>query len=144
MRIGQYFKKKRIEKGFELEQLAKLIRDDFQESLFWDFENFDDNDIDGWPIVDFVRYCTAIGVSPTEFADIPTSDISALSLQMLVKTRREEKGYSIEDLSNRIGFYPDVVEAIENEKNNEIVCLAALKGVAMELDIPFRLILEKL
>lgn len=144
MRIGQYFKKKRIDKGLNLEQLAKLISDDFQESLFWDFENFDDNDIDGWSIVDFIRYCAALGISPTEFADIPILDLSELPLPLLVKTRREEKGYSIEDLSERIGYYPDVVEAIESDKKDVVVCLDALKELAKELDIPFRLILEKI
>jgi hypothetical protein len=55
MRIGEYFKKKRIEKGLETKQLAKLISDDFQESLLWDFEAYDDNDIDGWSIIDFKK-----------------------------------------------------------------------------------------
>jgi transcriptional regulator with XRE-family HTH domain len=144
MRVGEYFKRKRIERGLDLKQLAKLIRDDFQESDFYDFENGDDNDIDGWSIVDFKRYCAEIGVSPTEFADIPISDISGLPLGLLVKTRRTEKRLSIEDLSELIGFYPDVIEAIENDKKDVVVCLAALRGLAKELDIPFRLFLEKI
>jgi len=144
MRIGEYFKKKRIEKGLNWEQLAKLITDDFEESLFWDFEGSDDNDIDNWSIVDFKRYCAVLGIVPTEFADIPMFDISGLPLPLLVKTRREEKRFSIEDLSKPIGYYPDVVEAIENEKNPDDICLDALKKIAMELDIPFRVLLEKI
>ena len=144
MRIGEYFKKKRIEKGLNLEQLAKHIRDDFQESLFWDFEHFDDNDIDGWSIVDFRRYCAVLEINPTEFADVPISDISDLPLKLLVKTRREEKGYSIEDLSERIGYFPDVVEALEGDNADAVVCLDALKKAGKELDIPFRLLLEKI
>jgi len=145
MRIGQYFKKKRIERGLSWGQLAKLISDDFQESLFWDFEDGDDNDIDNWSVEDFKRYCVALGVRPSEFADIPISDIADLPLPILVKTRREEKGYSVEDLSDRIGYYAVVVESIESGRDDEQnVCLDALKKVAMELDIPFRVILEKI
>lgn len=144
MRIGEYFKKKRIEKGMNIEQLAKFIRNDFQESLLWDFEYSDDNDLDGWPIMEFKRYCLALGMDPTEFADIPISDIADLPLPMLIKTRREEKGFSIKDLSERIGYYPDIVEAIETDKTDVPVCLDVLKELAKELDLPFRILLGKI
>ncbi len=143
MKIGEYFKQKRLEKGLTTAQLAKLISDDFQESLFWDFEDGDDNDIDGWSIPEFKRYCAVLEINPTEFADIPISNISDLPLSQLVKTRREEKNISKEELSDLIGYEPAAIEAIEEDKE-DIVCLDVLKGIAKELDIPFRLFLEKL
>jgi DNA-binding XRE family transcriptional regulator len=144
MKIGEYFKQKRLDKGLTTVQLAKLISDNFQESLFWDFEGFDDNDIDGWSISDFKRYCEILGINPTDFADIPISNLSHLTLPILVKTRREEKNISVEDLSESIGYYPEVIEAIENDRKDVVVCLDVLKAIARELDIPFRVLLEKI
>ena len=144
MKIGEYFKQKRLEKGLTTAQLAKLISDNFQESLFWDFEGFDDNDIDGWSIPDFKRYCEILGINPADFSDIPISNLARLTLPVLVKTRREEKNISVEDLSERIGYHSDVIEAIENDRKDIVVCLDALKEIAKELDIPFRLLLEKI
>jgi hypothetical protein len=144
MRIGKYFKKKRIEKGFEIKETARLIRDNFEESLIWDFEGFDDNDIDGWSITDFKKYCSVIGVNPSDFAEVSISDMSNFSLADLVRKRREEKNFSIDDLSELIGFSSEVVEAIECNKKNVIGCLAALKEIAKELDIPLKNILEKI
>jgi len=48
-----YFKKKREVKGLSERDAAEMIRSDFQESLLWDFESGDDNDIDGWLLGDF-------------------------------------------------------------------------------------------
>ncbi len=83
-------------KGLSHKVLAGMIRNDFQESLFWDFEDFDDNDIDGWLVGDFKRYCAALEIRPEEFADIPVSDLANLPLPALVKERREQKKLSIE------------------------------------------------
>lgn len=145
MRIGEYFKRKRIEKGLDLKQLAKLISDDFEESRLWDFEDFDDEDIDGWSIVEFRRYCAAIGISPTEFADVPIFGYIRLPAPAACQdAQREEKGISIEALSERIGFYPTVIEAMENDRKDVVVCLGALKVIAKELDIPFKVLLGKI
>ncbi|MDD2335954.1 MAG: hypothetical protein PHD01_05185 [Geobacteraceae bacterium] len=96
MRIGLYFQKKREFKGLNHKDLAVMIRNDFQESLFWDFERGDENDIDGWLLGDFKRYCASLEVKPTEFADIPVSDLANLPLPALVRARREEKNLSVD------------------------------------------------
>jgi len=121
-----------------------MIRDDFQESLIWDFEAGDDNDIDGWLLGDFKRYCALLDIHPTEFADIPASDLASLPLEALVKKRREQKNWSIEELAERIGYFPVVVEALENGRADSAVCLDALRSIGVELDIPFRMLLEKM
>ena len=144
MRIGSFFKQKRELKGLSHSQLCPLIRDDFEESLFWDFEEFDDNDIDGFMIGDFKRYCAALEIPPTDFADLPVSDLQHLDLPNLVKTRRELKQWSIEDLAERIGYFPVVIEALENGRSDSEVCIDVLRNVANELDIPFRILLEKI
>jgi transcriptional regulator with XRE-family HTH domain len=144
MLIGSHFKKKREAKGLSEKDLAGMIGTDFQESLFWDFESGDDNDIDGWLLGDFKKYCAALEIKPEEFADIPVSDLANLPLPDLVKVRREQKNLSIQDLAERIGYYPEVVEALENGLADSEVCIDALRSVGTELDIPFRLLLEKI
>ncbi len=144
MLIGEHFKKKREDKGLSHKDLAKMIRSDFQESLFWDFENFDDNDIDGWVVGDLKKYCAALEIKPEEFADIPVSDLAHLPLPALVKARREQKGLTVEELAERIGYFSVVIEALENGRTDAEVCIDALRSVGVELDIPFHLLLEKI
>ena len=144
MLIGPYFKKKRIEKGYSEKELAALISEDFQESLLWDFESGDDTDIDGWPIQNFKKYCEILEIKATELADIPVSDMMDLPLSLLIKSRRNEMDYSISDLSDLIGFEAVVIKAIEEERNDVMVPLRALKQLALVLGIPFRVLLEKI
>jgi len=144
MLIGLYFKKKREAKGLSEREVAGIIRSDFQESLLWDFESGDDNDIDGWLLGDFKRYCAALEIKPTEFADIPSSDIANRPLPDLVKTRREQKGLTVEEWAERVGYFPVVIEALESDRADLEVCIDVLRSVGAELDIPFRLLLEKI
>lgn len=144
MLIGLHFKNKREAKGLSQKEVVQMIGNDFQESLLWDFERGDDNDVDGWLIGDFKKYCTAIDIYPEEFADIPTTDLSNLPLSALVKARREQKNLSIEELAERIGYFPAVVEALESGQTDYKVCIDALRSIGTELDIPFRLLLEKI
>lgn len=143
MLIGQYFKDKRRQKNLTEDDVARQIGPDFQASLLWDFESGDDNDIDGWSIIEFKKYCEILGIKATDLADIPISNLNGLSLSQLIKARREEKGFSVGDLSDRIGYEPSVILAIEaNDKG--VVCIEALKQLAMALDIPLRVLLEKI
>jgi transcriptional regulator with XRE-family HTH domain len=144
MLIGLHFKKKREAKGLSEREVAGMIRSDFQESLLWDFESGDDYDIDGWLLGDFKRYCAALEIKPTEFADIPVCELANLPLPALVKTRREQKGLTVEELAERIGYFPMVIEALESDRTDLEVCIDALRSVGAELDIPFRLLLEKI
>jgi len=144
MRLGEYFKRLRLAKGLTESELANRIGNGFESSLLWDFEGGDDNDIDGWSIEDFKRYCEILGANPTDFADIPSSDIDHLPLPLLVKARREEKGFSITELADEIGYDPRVIVVIEEQCNDEVVvCLDVFRRLASVLDLPFRLLLEK-
>ena len=142
MRIGEYFKKIRLEKNLSEEDIARNIGPEFQASLLWDFESGDDNDIDGFTINIFKKYCEQLGIKPAEFADIPIKDIGELSLSKIVMERRIEKGFTVEDLANHIGYESIVIIALEEGKLDQ-VCLDALKQVSIALDIPFRVLLEK-
>jgi transcriptional regulator with XRE-family HTH domain len=144
MLIGLHFKKRREAKGLSQKDVAQMIGSDFQESLLWDFERGNDNDVDGWLVGDFKKYCKAIEINPEEFADIPISDLTSLPLPALVKARREQKKLSVEDLAERIGYYPAVVEALESGRADDEVCIDVLRSIGTELDIPFRLLLEKI
>ena len=127
MLVGAYFKQKRIEKGLSEADVASLISPDFQESLLWDFESGDDNDIDGWSIQDFKRYCETLNITPSEYATLPVSGMGPMPLSALIKTRREEMGYSISELSELIGFEENVIRAIEEGRDDVLVALAAIK-----------------
>lgn len=144
MLIGLHLKKKREAKGLSQMDVAQMIRSDFQESILWDFERGDDNDIDGWLVGDFKKYCTAVEIKPEEFADIPISDLANLPLSVLVKVRREQKNISIEELAERIGYFPVVIEALESGRADSVVCIDALRSIGTELEVPFRLLLEKI
>jgi len=144
MLIGHRFRQFREAKGLSEAEVAKQIRPDFEESLLWDFESGDDNDIDGWSIQDFKSYCTALGINPADYADLPITDLVHLSLHQLVQKRREEKGYTVTDLSDLIGYEESVIEAIEGGRNDVVVCMHALKEIALWLDIPFRILLLKI
>ena len=124
--------------------MASLIGPDFQESLIWDFESSDDNDIDGMSIRDFKFYCKALDINPVEYADMPVSDLRELPLSSLIKSRREELGYSITDLSEYTGFEECVIQAVEENRDDVCIALNAIKQLALVLGIPFRILLEKL
>ena len=144
MLLGKYFRKKRLEKGLSESELASLIGPDFQESLIWDFESGDDNDIDGMSIRDFKLYCKTLDINPVDYADIPVSDLQELPLSSLIKTRRKEMGYSITDLSDWLGFDENVILAVEENRDDVDIALNAIKQLALVLGIPFRILLEKL
>jgi DNA-binding XRE family transcriptional regulator len=144
MLIGKHFRKIRETMGLSKGQVAQKIRPDFQESLLWDFEGGDDNDIDGWSVQDFKAYCEILNVPPTDYIDIPIQGLQQLSLQELVRKRREEKGISISELADLIGYEEPVIKTLEGEQSEGVVCMNALKETALWLDIPFRILLSKL
>ncbi len=53
-------------------------------------------------------------------------------------------GYSITDLSEWIGFDENVIQAIEENRDDVDIALNAIKQLALVLGIPFRILLEKL
>ena len=143
MKIGEYFKAVRLKKNMTEEEIARRIGPEFQASLLWDFESGDDNDIDGITIIDFKNYCHILGISPADYADAPMINKYNLSIPELVMERRLEKGLTTDDLAEKIGYEPVVVKSLEENKL-EFVCIDALRQVSTVLDIPFRILLEKL
>jgi transcriptional regulator with XRE-family HTH domain len=144
MLIGKHFREIREALGLSESQVAQRISPDFEESLLWDFEGGDDNDIDGWSLRDFKAYCNVLNVPPTDYIDIPIQDLQQLPLHELVRKRREEMGRSSAELSDLIGYEESVIETLENGRSDGTVCMNALKEIALWLDIPFRLLLSKL
>ena len=53
-------------------------------------------------------------------------------------------GYSISEISELIGYDKDVIQAIEEDRNNVVIVLDVFKKLALILGIPFRVLLEKL
>ncbi len=144
MLIGKYFKEKRIKKGLSESELASLIGPNFDESRIWDFESGDDNDIDGLSIREFKLYCKALDINSVEYADIPASNLRDLPLSSLIRARREELGYSITDLADYIGYEQNVIQAIEEDRDDVVIALNAIKQFALILGLPLRLLLDKL
>jgi len=143
MLIGEYCKKKRLERGFSEEEIANRIGSNFQASLLWDFEGGDDNDIDGWSIDGFKKYCEILEVEPEEVFSVVLSNLSGLNLNELLRSRREEKGISQEELSDIIGYDVLVVKSAENKDRDVAVCVDGLKELGKALDIPLGVLLRK-
>ena len=144
MLVGKHFRGIREAMGLSEAEVAERIGSDFQESLLWDFEGGDDNDIDGWSVQEFKAYCNVLNIAPTEYTDIPIQDLHQLPLHELVQRRREEMGLTVAQLSDFIGYEECVIEALEGRRPDAIVCMNALKETSLWLDIPFRILLSKL
>jgi transcriptional regulator with XRE-family HTH domain len=144
MLIGKHFREVREAMGLSEAQVPQRIGSDFQESLLWDFEGGDDNDIDGWSVQDFKAYCNVLNVAPTDYIDIPIQDLQQLPLHELVQKRRQEMGLTITELSDLIGYEESVIETLEGVRSDAVVCMNALKETSLWLDIPFRILLSKL
>lgn len=141
MKINDYLKAKRIEKGLGDNEFAQLL----EQTIHWveDFDG-DEDELNGLSIPQFKRMCDALGISPNEVYSIVPSDLKNLTLFELVRKRREEKFWSVEDLSDRVGYERNVIECLESGTNLETICLDALKKIAADLELPFDLVLEKL
>jgi transcriptional regulator with XRE-family HTH domain len=141
MRINEFIKKKRIEKEIGYEEFAEIIG----ENSYWieEFES-DEEELNGLTIPQLKKMCEALSISVADLFRVVPSNLMEFNLSKLVKKRREEKFWSIEDLGDRIGYKSGVIKAIENNYNLNEVCLDALKKIATELDLPLYLILEKL
>ena len=141
MRINEYLKEKRAEKGLSDKKFAEII----DQNIHWveDFDG-DEEELNGLSIPQFKSMCDALGISPEAVFKIVVSNLKDLRISEIVKTRRKEKYWSIEDLADRIGYKSSVIEALENDMNLDGVCLDALKKIATELELPFDFILQKL
>ena len=141
MRINEYVKKKRIEKGISDLEFASIVG----ENIHWvgDFDD-DEEELNGLSIPQFKEMCRALGVSPVDIFSIVTSDLRKLNLPEMIRKRREEKYWSMEDLADRIGYETYIIESIENNTNLNKICIDALKKIAIELELPLDLVLEKL
>lgn len=122
--------------------MAKLIGPEFQPSMLWGFEDGDDNDINGWSIEDFKKYCEILKVDPEILFIITISNLDDLNLNELIKARREEKCLTQEDLSDIIGYEVIVIKSIESEHRDTVVCIDTLKGLGKALDIPLIMLLK--
>lgn len=114
MNIAKFLKEKRIEKGMSDVEFSNMIRLD----VCWvgDLESYED-ELDTLSISRLKRICKVLGIHPADIFRAVASDLNDLSLSALIKRRREEKGYSIEELANRIGYETVVIEALENNKD---------------------------
>lgn len=141
MRIGKYLKQKRIEIGLSDVELAETIG--ITVSSLYDIEDIDENDIQGLTILQLIKMCHALEILPVDIYHAIISDLKTLSLQEIIKKRRDEKGLSIDKLAELIGYNFSFVESIEKNGNLNDVCLNLLKNIANELDLPFEFLLEK-
>jgi len=144
MRIGQYFRSKRLEKGLTEEDVVAAIRPGFQASLLWDFEDFDDEDLDAWSLADFKQYCKVLEIEPAAYAEMAMQDLKDTSLAELVRKRREEMHLSRSALAEAVGFEESAIAALEDEDGIQRANLALLKNLAKKLVIPLGTMLERI
>jgi transcriptional regulator with XRE-family HTH domain len=61
----------------------------------------------------------------------------------LIRAWREKKGWSREELGDRVGFYEVEMQNLENDPNHiESWCLADIQLLATELDLPLQYLLD--
>lgn len=141
MKLNKYLKKKQDEIRLSKKKFADEIG--INTSWLFDLEN-DEDEINWLNLTQFGNMCKALQIKPSELFHIFISDIEELSLGELFKKRREEIGWSIENLGERIGYEQSVIANIENNKNTNEICIDVLKKTASQLNIPFNLVLNKL
>ena len=141
MKIAEYLKQRRLEKGFTEVELSELVG--LSVSSIGDLELYED-EIDVLSAFDLKRLCAALDINPADILRAIISDLKDLPLSDLIKSRREEKKYTIDELSDRIGWDRKLIDVIENSGDLNEVSVDALERMAMELDLPLSLIFEKL
>lgn len=141
MKITEFLKKKRIEKNLSDIDFAKKVGLDF--SSLSDLELYDD-EINILTVPNLKKICDVLGIRATDILESVISNLKGLPLSDIIRIRREEKGYSIQKLSDRIGYETVVIDALENDGDLSQVCIDSLERLAMELDLPLSLIFEKL
>jgi transcriptional regulator with XRE-family HTH domain len=141
MKIAEFIKEKRIEKNLSDVDFAKKVG--LNISTVNDLESYDD-EIDILTVPDLKRICNVLGISASEILDCVIINLKDLPLSNIIRNRRAEKGYSVQQLSERIGYETIVVETLENGGDKSQICIDSLEKLAMELDLPLSLIFEKL
>jgi len=141
MRINKYLKTKRTEKGLSDSDFAEITG----QNIHWveDLDG-DEDELNGLTIPQFRNMCLALDIEPHEVFSVVASDLMELGLFELIRKRREEKFWTVDDLADRIGYEAYIVEAIENGASLDGVCIDALKKMATELDLPLDFVLHKL
>jgi transcriptional regulator with XRE-family HTH domain len=141
VRVNDFLKKRRVEKGISDKDFAEITG----QSIHW-VEDFDDDEeeLNGLNVPQFKKMCHTLDLTPSEVFCIVASNLKDLGISELIRKRREEKYWSVDDLSDRVGYESYVVGALEKGSNLNAVCLDALKKIATELDLPFDLVLQKL
>ena len=104
MNIGHYCKARREYIGLSREDVAKRIAGGFEVSLLYDFEGGDESDIDGWSMEVLCTYLRILKMSVVELADIPMKGVPTATLGETIRARREESGFSPEELDDHIGY----------------------------------------
>lgn len=141
MRVNEYLKRKRTEKGLHDKDFAESTG----QNIDWveDFDG-DEEELNGLTIPQFKQMCNALEIEPQEVFSVVVSDLMKFSLFDLIRKRREEKFWSVDDLADRVGYESFVIEAIEKGSSLNSVCIDALKKISTELDLPLDIVLQKL
>ena len=141
MKIADYLKIKRLDKGYSDVEFSKITG--LNISWIGDLESNDD-ELDTLCIQDIKKICEVLCISPADIFRAVAFDLKHLSLSDLLRKRREEKGYTIEKLSDLIGYEVIVIKSLEDNGDLREVPMPALMNIAIELDLSLELLLEKL
>ena len=114
MKIAEFIKEKRIGKGLSDIEFSSMIG--LNVSWVGDLESYED-ELDTLSLSRLKRMCEVLSINPVDIFRAVASDLSDLPLFALIKKRREEKGYSIKELADRVGYETSVIEALENNKD---------------------------
>ena len=141
MKINEYLTNIRKEKALEDKEFSEIIN----KNIYWleDFEG-DEEEISGLSIPQLRNMCAVLEIDPVDIFDVVTSNLRNLNLSDTIRIRREEKYWTVDDLSERTGYEASVIQALEEGSDFSNVCIDALKKITVELDLSFDFILRKL
>lgn len=141
MRIGEFLQQKRLEKGYSDVELAKIMG--ITIDSYCDLEFYDD-EISILSIQKLKKLSDILGITPIKIFDVVISDLKELELSKIINKRREEKGLTIEETADLIGYEPNVIEKIEKNEDLDNLSIGVLIELACALDLPFKFILSKI
>ena len=141
MKISDYLKQKRLDKEYSDVEFSNLTG--LNVSWIGDLES-DDDELDTICVSDLIKICNVLSISPVDIFKAVVSDLKHLPLPDLLRKRRQEKGYTINKLSDLIGYEVIVIQLLENNGDLKEIPVPVLTNIATELDLPLELLLEKL
>lgn len=137
--LANRIKARRLELGLSDKDVSDQVG--IGQYSYGDIEFHDDEFITQISLGEAKRVCAVLGLDLNKLLAIEKSSSGSELRNELLHHRRIELGVSVQDLSDKIGFYPEVIEKIEKDANGvDDLPIEVVNDIAKLLELP----LEKL